>query len=285
MGENGGMEQNLVTPSDLPPNSPKSTQFHVPQFGIIHLLAWTAMTAVLLKTCQAASWCNLSNDEVVLPIASLPVGGKIIVAAFAIIFAAGIVGYAVLLRARCWLFFGRLQPGHCLVLVSITVGVFYLLLATIPAVSFHLTQTPIATWAWAWLIMVAQAVIAGIWLWAGTEMNFFASLTWRSVFRVLSIYRFTFALIVIFLSIAVCEHSGGAAGMLLMLTIMAVVFIVSFAIMSLLLFGAIISDLRNRNLRDWLHWVGILLLFVGQVAEVPLVAWMLNLNTMNLVGD
>ena len=51
------------TAKTVNPSAPPSELFHPPRLGIIHLLAWTAATAVLLKLMMAAGVFNLPSDE------------------------------------------------------------------------------------------------------------------------------------------------------------------------------------------------------------------------------
>ncbi len=83
-------------------------QLCVPQFGILHILILTAVTAVLLKLqlvlmdeqTKARPW--LQGIQI----------------AYMMLVACGLVGSGVLIRLKCYTMFRRLQPGHWIVLIS-----------------------------------------------------------------------------------------------------------------------------------------------------------------------
>jgi len=115
----------LAGESPLAPGSPFAEYYRPPRLGIIHLLAWTAATAVLLKFSMAM---EMLGDR---GIASTSPELDIAVQAYRFMYsaahAAGIVGSGVLLLARIRRLPGRFQPGHWLVLVETLGALLWLL--------------------------------------------------------------------------------------------------------------------------------------------------------------
>ncbi len=93
-------------------SSPFAEQFRVPQFGIIHLLIWSTVTAVLLKYYLAiADESSFQESPVQLWLI------RISQSLSAILVGSIVIGSGILIRARCYKMLRRLQPGHWLVLV------------------------------------------------------------------------------------------------------------------------------------------------------------------------
>jgi hypothetical protein len=100
----------LPGPEVAPGQPPADDHFGPPQLGIIHLLAWMTVTAVLLKLSLAInSFHHSALSETVF--------SKVMNSASAAVYAAGIVGFAVLVRAWRRGSMGRLQPGHWMILI------------------------------------------------------------------------------------------------------------------------------------------------------------------------
>ena len=103
------------TAKPVGPFAPPPELFHPPRLGIVHLLAWTAVTAALLKLSVAAGGPDLPSDyhsgerQIFFTIT-----GSM---AHMMILAAGVVGTAVILRARLRGVTGRLQAGHWMVVI------------------------------------------------------------------------------------------------------------------------------------------------------------------------
>jgi hypothetical protein len=89
--------------------------FRPPQLGIIHLLAWMTVTAVLLKFYLASS-ANFFSELTF---------EKVMHSVDAAVAAAGIVGFAILVRAWRYGSMGRLQPGHRMALIQTLFTLFW----------------------------------------------------------------------------------------------------------------------------------------------------------------
>ena len=105
-----------------PPVAPISAEpeyIQPPRLGIIHLLAWTAVAAVLFKVNAALLLLAKGNSAVVAP--DVPVQA-IGIADFTLM-AAGIVGLAVLVRAWLRRQPARLAPGHWILICTVISGI------------------------------------------------------------------------------------------------------------------------------------------------------------------
>lgn len=92
--------------------TPSPELFHPPRLGIIHLLAWTGVTAVLMKVMTGAGWLDSMSDHFSGWIRILFTANSVIQMAA---LAGGVVGTSVILRARYRGIGGRLQAGHWIV--------------------------------------------------------------------------------------------------------------------------------------------------------------------------
>lgn len=100
--------------SPFAPRAPFAEHYRPPRLGIIHLLAWTAATAVLLKFSMAMGTIGETGGSTLqLRDAFSQVLGLI----YSTTLAAGLVGTVMLLLAKFRGLPGRFQPGHWLVLI------------------------------------------------------------------------------------------------------------------------------------------------------------------------
>ena len=97
------------------PFAPPPQYFRPPRLGIIHLLAWTAATAVWLKFF-VASQRRLRYDGPVRRV--LTPSHHAIQFVNAAVIGAGVVGATVILLGKARGESGRLQPGHWFVLIE-----------------------------------------------------------------------------------------------------------------------------------------------------------------------
>lgn len=152
--------------SPFGPGSPFAEHYRPARLGIIHLLAWTAATAVLLKFSMAMEMLRDVGDD------TTPQGLKILQHVLQFVgtttCAAGAVGACILLVAKIRRLPGRFQPGHWL-LVIVTVA--WLL----PLVSwaFYALAEPagslVGSSSFRWLLAaygLAEIVCAGMYLYA-----------------------------------------------------------------------------------------------------------------------
>jgi hypothetical protein len=99
--------------AQAPARSPFAEQLRVPQFGILHLLVWGAVTAALLKYYMATTDETSLQDSPALIWYT-----RITLSVSAILDGSIVVASGILIGARCCKVLGRLQPGHWLVLFS-----------------------------------------------------------------------------------------------------------------------------------------------------------------------
>ena len=102
------------------PFGPSPELFHPPRLGIIHLLAWTAVTAVLLKLMMALEFFSPPDE---LPRA-MRIYSVTTLSTDMMILAAGVVGTSVILCSRLRCITGRLQAGHWMLVTTTVVSVF-----------------------------------------------------------------------------------------------------------------------------------------------------------------
>ena len=124
-------------------SSPFAEQLCVPQFGILHILILTAVTAVLLKL------------QLVLMDEQLRPRWQGIQVAYMILLACGVIGSGVLIRLKCYAMLDRLQPGHWFVLVFTLQGILALAgWAFLRCVNFDSGISPSRQWAYfiPWLL-------------------------------------------------------------------------------------------------------------------------------------
>jgi len=224
--------------SPFAPQPPAVEHYRPPRLGIIHLLAWTAATAVLLKYNLALEMVR--DFDVTGPEKMFHQASNLI---HSMVFGAGMVGLGVLLLARARGPVGRLQPGHWIVIIDTAAAV-----AGFAFVAVHTWVTSVwldsdSLW---WVLFV---VIGAIRI---SRAGLYTIALWRS--RDGKCWR-------------VCLGVSAACGMIEGLFYFAVAGGMSFRpwAMSLLalhiVLGAVLLlafslDLRSGLRRDWLHWLG-----------------------------
>jgi len=109
----------------LDAQSPFDEFYHPPRLGIIHLLAWIAMTAVLTRLWLLMHTLQEPSPE--MP-SAMEVFRQVISCVSSAAHGAGVVGACVLLLGRLRRVPGRLQPGHCCALIeTVTFGLFLMM--------------------------------------------------------------------------------------------------------------------------------------------------------------
>jgi hypothetical protein len=226
--------------------SPFAEQLCVPQFGILRILLLTAVTAVLLKLNLALS-DDLSRARLS---EAYRWGIKIMQSLWAIVFAADLVGSGVLIRARCYKMFSRLQPGHWIVLVTALSGVLWLV---VWPVSRLLGQE-----ASIWVSTIVEATfglpIAFAFLYAAVRLR--DGWRWKILLSAKGLGAGAAAITAaLSLVVAVIEQSGYPNYRFLGAIYSASVF--WSVVLLILLFLAAVIDLLRWASRDWLHWLGV----------------------------
>lgn len=226
--------------------------FQPPRLGIIHLLAWTAATAVLLKLWMAVDMLRGTDAG------SMGQAAEVFQQASRIIYntvlGAGIVGTGVVLLGKLRGAPGRLQPGHWL----LTIETLATLLTLLCWLSYTLllekrSELDYSPTTFVWLLVylgikkllqaVAYFVVTGL---------------------VRDALRWRVALFAMGVGVAI----EGLA-YICMAFWLELWWLVSFPlgqfIAGAVLLVTVLLDLPARRLRDWVHWLGVALIatFVG----------------------
>ena len=245
-------QPNAKTPGHSPfaeqlGRSPFADQLRVPQFGIIHLLIWSAVTAVLLKYYLAMMDEPIPHGSVMQFRAM-----RGLQCVYAIVLASTLTGSGVLIRARCYVAFKRLQPGHWIVLIVAIGSILHL--AAWPLYRFSSGVGMTSMWMYlvstatistsivaAYVCAIVQLRDAKRWkVLLGAKAlgeGATAALSWLSLIMVLS-SGFQYQAMIFSRSIQGCSSIGRVAIFILLLVVVAL-------------------DFPRRASRDWLHWLGV----------------------------
>jgi hypothetical protein len=243
--------------SPLAPSSPFAEYYRPPQLGIIHLLAWTAATAVLLKFSMAMEMIRDMGGG------SLPQGTRafqqIVSFVYSTAFGAGIVGTGILVLAKIRRAPGRLQPGHWLLLIA---TVTWLLSLSIEGV-FVLAESAGFDGHPAFIWFLAALGVRAIFC-AG--MCFCATLASRRGSR----WTICFASLAVVNSIEgllyLCSALLDSPWPLSLTPLRSL-------IVELTLLVTVLVDLRRGPRRDWLHRLGVAVIATGVAISVAWSVW------------
>lgn len=256
------LDQPLSAAADDRSATSPSVEFYRPtRLGIIHLLAWMVVAAVLLsmmmmslksikRILPEAQQVEVFSSGLGLPITVL----QTIHLAGTILLAGGLVGLFILVRDRFRGAPGRWQPGHWLLMVQSTAGVIDQLMVVVYTL-------PLADWA-------HFSVLSDI----GTVVSFFCGLFGTGAYLVGAIrcpagrlWRWVLGLFALGIGLFLHMYGllllplDGSIRYQLANIIMPLIRLewVSILINGLLLAIAVVRDLLKRNRRDWLHWLGV----------------------------
>ena len=238
----GDLQPNAETPGP----SPFTEQLRVPQFGIIHLMLWTAVTAVLLKVLMALA----GNSHQLFPPGQYWIF-QVYQTVYAIMLASMAVGAGVLIRLRCYTMFKRLQPGHWLVLIA-TVEFILELAASLLYLLAGVTGTR--------TIVVIQVGAVAIYALAAAAYPFaFFQLRdaqrWKILIGAKGLGAVTGAALgVVFLVAHLFNYSPTFLSMWVGIRYCPIIWSV---VVFVVLLAAAILDLYYRTARDWVHWLGV----------------------------
>jgi hypothetical protein len=192
--------------------------------------------------------------------------GQMGATAFAILFSAGIVGTAVLIRAKYWKMYSRLQPGHWLLLMS---TLALLLCFGIVEIGRRLRVISI-TDSHFFVILIAVPVMYFLaFCISARKLN--TTRFWKKLFRIFVCLHGGIVLFVIGLSLRLFSTgyiSQAATGLFMILCMVGIATAVIYGLG--VLFFAMRADRKPPVARDWLHWLG--LLNYGAVAVVILLS-------------
>ena len=250
--------------SPFAPTSPFVEYYRPPRLGIIHMLAWMAATAIVLKIDLAIfalyeggnSRLGFDTPQV----SQLAVAWKY---AYRTIYSmtggASLVGAAVLLRAWHRGIGGRLQPGHWIIIIEVLrfiAGKGYLLICGV-LYNFDLLQASISVLVQFLPYCFSLCVLA---LYLYVARRKLCERRWRRLFVVVAVlpllkFAMYFGDIYLFPPYWLSH-------------------IVPRAIVLGTTLGTVVTrDLRARCRRDWIHWLGVALLATDVIVAVGLWAW------------
>ncbi|MEN6452518.1 MAG: hypothetical protein ABFC96_18670 [Thermoguttaceae bacterium] len=233
-------------------------QLRIPQFGIIHLLGWMTVTAVVLKTELAISVDQSSNGSAVLAVAT-----KVWMILTAIVSSCEFVAASVLVRAKWRARQRPLQPGHWLVLLGAIGSVLgislFVMLRLVFGERWQGTRAAIGIWMAAGIVI--SALFALGYLLAAVSLR--DRQFWKialAVVGVISISQ-TLCRLVWFLPAQTLFQYGWQIAIFRLAN-----YLPSCTVLALI--AAVIVDLPHRRQRDWVHWVGLLTLIAGATVTV-----------------
>ncbi|MBN2294965.1 MAG: hypothetical protein JXM70_21230 [Pirellulales bacterium] len=236
--------------------------FSPPRLGIIHLLAWVGVTAVLMKVMTWAGLLKLFPED-------FPEWMRIFSTANGLVhmatIAAGIVGTCVIAHARYRGYGGRLQAGHWMVInktVAMTsfMGISILTLLNIAwfqtlegAIYFHIFGLRIFS-----ISAVIQYLILTLWIVAAIRTR--EPLAWKATLGFLAVYWIQGAMwqLLSMVSFHLFNFPLGSFPQ----------FPITTSLTILVMAAVVVFDLTRHAKRDWLHWLGIAMLFITSISLV-----------------
>jgi hypothetical protein len=282
------MSPELAAPSDVSLEQPKEPQFSVPTFGIIHLLAWMTVAAMMLGFCKSAHFFQSNGNMQWIPwlLREVPI------ALLAIVFSAGIVGIGEMFRRQWWRRYADLQPGHRLLLASY----IFLVLTVLVVRSLSLYEKH--TFLFFVICFLALCANEIFWLLAARKLN--DSNFWKWLLR-FAAYFFGFAiglfiLIPIFLVYTYYHPTrpspvsvGLGDGAIIAILYFAAVVVYFAVVIVYLAQGIVISEIavlisilndrKQHRRRDWLHYFAAVVVYLAQaivVSEISVLISKLN---------
>jgi hypothetical protein len=246
--------------SPFAPGSPFAEYYRPPHLGIIHLLAWTAATAVLLKFSMAMEMIQDTGGSSMPP--SMRVFQQIFGFIYSTAFAAGIVGTCIVLRAKMSRLPGRLQPGHWLLLIATVSS----LLSLARWAFYVLAETTglVGSFSPSWILVLfglEEIICSGMYF--GATLACRAAKRWKVCFAVLAAVNFMRGVLSVG-SVLLDSPSWAISFSSLPLGSM---------IVGLVLLLAVLVDLRRGPRRDWLHWLGVAIIATGVLVYAAWWAW------------
>ena len=241
------------TAKTVNPFAPPPEPFHPPRLGIIHLLAWTAVTAVLLKISMAAGWLDSPTDE--LPRA-LRIFFTTTTSIYTMVLAAGVVGTSVIFRACLRGVPGRLQAGHWMLVTATVVTVFALpFWLVIPIAETYLDSEFSSFIFYSDIAVQSAAALLEAVLWLLATIRMREAFRWKALLGFFVVRDAT--LCIIYLG-AIFSYSlfdlaslpvGAAIGLLALPLV-------------------VLIDLWHCVQRDWLHWLGVAIIITFEVLSI-----------------
>jgi hypothetical protein len=221
-------------------------QLQVTQFGIIHLMIWTTLTAVLLKVFMA-----LTGDSIRQFAPGQQWLFQGLQAVQTILLACTLVATGILVRKRFYAMPKKLQPGHWLVLFSTMEFALQMLVLLALWVSGFLTLR----------IIPLSSIVSAVFITAVAAFYGFAffqlrdARRWKVMIGAKALGAATGAafglLSVVVAFVGLRPQYSALLGWLRYCPLLwpAVIFV--------LLLAAAALDIYHRTTRDWVHWLGV----------------------------
>jgi hypothetical protein len=257
---------------------PPVERLRVPQFDVVHLFAWTALAAILLKYSQAMEVIGTVSSALVDQISDLSqkIAGKYEVMGFwttkaeqslsAILTASALVGFAVLVWARLRTEFRRLQPGHWLVLIATIEGTF--LLMAWPILEVVAPDGEVGRWSVGYGAVRALTV-AVVYTYAASRVG--ESPRWKIVF-VANVLSAWIAFAVVAGIVIFSERPENTPWFAFPIRggfwYDFGVFILWPLLLFLMVLVAAVVDLVRHTPRDWVHWLGVGIVELGNLPPI-----------------
>ncbi len=235
--------------------------FHPPRLGIIHLLGWTAISAVLMKVAKwsgqfewlpehVSGWIRISfatNRYTLMAVIS-----------------AGIVGMYVLSRSRHRDRSARLQAGHWMVVNMTVSSILSMIIFTIFFVTGRwLDALPDPSWIEPLMPLliagsaIPEFLLSTLWIVAAIRMR--EIFAWKAMFGFFAISAVVSGLYYISIFYEINTSLVSSFTIVLRIT----------AMLTLVFLSTVVSmDLRRRTRRDWLHWLGVVTVFITSILTI-----------------
>ncbi len=236
-------------------------RFIPPRLGIIHLLAWIGTSAVMMKLVTWGGWFGSMSER-------FPGWMKLFFVANTYfnltLIAAGIVGTCVVIHYKYRGHTGHLQAGHWLVMnitISAIMSTALFAVFTIANALFHARNGPGNSPISFNVLFAGQAVprliTAALWLLAAIRAR--EPSPWKALLGFLALRSASTGML--HLLTALSTPSSLMSGSVFQLPIGA-------ALILMFLSVAVMTDLSHNKKRDWLHWLGIAMLFITSISRV-----------------
>jgi hypothetical protein len=229
--------------------SPFAEQLCVPQFGILHILILTAITAALLKFNAAVEIALLRGIDSEFYrwwiMTTHSIG--------AVVLAAGLVGSGVLWRVKCWSVVRRLQPGHWIVLIGTLDSTLWWLVWR-PVFLLLVPHHQMMLSAYLLSLTVLGLPVAAAFIYATIRLN--DARSWKILLGSKAVGEGAAALTAgLSLLFQLAFHTENARYSIVTVIDNATIFWSALCLVALLV--AVVLDIARRASRDWLHWLGV----------------------------
>ncbi len=223
--------------------------YQPPRLGIIHFLAWTAVTAVFFKV--DAAWRLMATGPILELFGNLFY--RVVWLIGLTLMAAGIVGLAVLVRGQFRRQPGRFAPGHWILIGMMIPEVFLCVLNKVWYFLYMLDEGPTYTnmFVLVYLLCALTEVGCVVFFVAGAR-RIREKRGWKWGLCLIAVVHASNALLFLFAATSLVWHTSG---MFTFAMITGISGIVQMLTLLVLVIVALMDLLRVR--RDWLHCLGV----------------------------